>query len=58
MENYKKEENYTTILQHGESMRGYLRLGDVAWFECNISYNNSIDRENTGIQLIRVALGN
>ena len=49
MENYKKEENYTTILQHGESMRGYLRLGDVAWFECNISYNNSIDRKNTGI---------
>ena len=45
MENYKKEENYTTILQHDESMRGYLRLGDVAWVECN---NNSVDRKNTG----------
>ena len=48
MGNYKKEENYTIMLQHDESMRGYLRLGDVAWLEYNISVNNRIDRKNTG----------
>ena len=30
MGNYKKEESYTIMLQHDESMKGYLRLGNVA----------------------------